>query len=232
MHSLGCKNMSAYLLEMGKSDEVRHECERLMTVSISRFFRDRKLWEVLEKDILLRLIQKQGDRINVWSAGCSCGEEVYSLKMVWDRVMTSVRHAPKLKIMATDMNPIYLERARAGVYGPSSLKEVPGRFVSSYFRAEPGGKFFAVEGLQKKGIAWQIHNFLLDPPGSHFHLIFLRNNLLTYYQEELEKPSFRRVIDCLSVGGFLIIGSHEKPPFESDDLCVAGSLSYVFQKYA
>jgi len=60
----------------------------------------------------------------------------------------------------------------------------------------------------------------------------LRNNLLTYYQEELEKPAFRKVIDCLSAGGFLIIGSHEKLPFESDNLRATGSLSYVFQKYA
>jgi chemotaxis methyl-accepting protein methylase len=64
MQHLGCKNMSAYLCELGKSDEARHECERLMTVSISRFFRDRKLWEVLEEKILPRLIEKQGDRID------------------------------------------------------------------------------------------------------------------------------------------------------------------------
>jgi chemotaxis protein methyltransferase CheR len=232
MQHLGCKNMSAYLCELGKSDETRHECERLMTVSISRFFRDRELWEVLDEEILPRLIEKQGDRIEAWSAGCGCGEEVYSLKMVWGRVRTSIHHSPELEITATDMNPIYLERAKAGVYGSSSLKEVSGRFVSTYFRAEAGEKLFAINDLQKKGIAWQIHNLLLDPPGSHFHLIFLRNNLLTYYQEDLEKTAFRKVIDCLSEGGFLIIGSHEKLPFESDDLRATGSLSYVFQKYA
>ena len=232
MQHLGCKNMSAYLRELGKSDEARPECERLMSVSISRFFRDRKLWEVLEKEILPRLIEKQGDRIEAWSAGCGCGEEVYSLKMVWDSVMTSVHLSPKLEITATDMNPKYLERAKAGVYGPSSLKEVPGRFLSIYFRAEAGEKLFAINDSQKKGIKWQKHSLHLDSPECHFHLIFLRNNLLTYYQEELEKPALQKVIDCLSEGGFLIIGSHEKLPFESDDLRATCSLSYVFQKYA
>jgi len=60
MQHLGCKNMSAYLRELGKSDEARHECEHLMTVSISRFFRDRKLWEVLEKEILQDLSKNRG----------------------------------------------------------------------------------------------------------------------------------------------------------------------------
>ena len=232
MQSLECKNIPAYLRELEKNDKARHECERFMTVSISRFFRDRKLWEVLEKEILPGLIENQGKRIDAWSAGCGCGEEVYSLNMIWHRVTTSFQQKTDLEIMATDMNPIYLEKAKTGVYGRSSLKEVPGSYLSTYFGTEAGGKLFAVKDLQKKGITWQIHNLLLDPPGSCFHLIFLRNNLLTYYQEKIKKPAFRKVIDCLSGGGFLIIGSHEKLPFVSEDLCASCSLSCVFQKYA
>jgi chemotaxis methyl-accepting protein methylase len=224
--------MSAYLQELEKSDKARHECERLLTVSISRFFRDRKLWEVLEKEILPGLIENQGKRIEAWSAGCGCGEEVYSLKMVWDRVTTSVQQTAELGITATDMNPTYLERARTGIYGRSSLKEVPGSYLSSYFDTKAGGTLFSVKDSQKKGIAWQRHNLLQDPPGSLFHLVFLRNNILTYYQAELEKPAFRKIMDCLLEDGFLIIGSHEKLPFVSDDLRAAGSLSYVFQKCA
>ncbi len=82
MHSLGCHDISAYLLELDRSDKLRHECELLMTVSISRFFRDRKLWEVLEAEILPGLIEKRVKKIRVWSAGCASGEEVYSLKEV------------------------------------------------------------------------------------------------------------------------------------------------------
>ena len=232
MQTLGCRNISSYLLELDKSDKEKYECERLMTVSISRFFRDRKLWEELEKEILPGLIEKQGRKIEAWSAGCGCGEEVYSLKMVWGSVMRSTGQMADLGITATDMNPKYLERARIGVYGRSSLKEVPERYLAAYFERKAGSTLFSVRDSQKKGIAWQRHNLLLDPPGACFHLVFLRNNLLTYYQEEIERPAFRRVTDCLLEGGFLIIGSHEKLPFVTDDLRVSGSLPYVFQRYA
>lgn len=79
MNVLGCHDISAYLLELDRSDKLRHECELLMTVSISRFFRDGKLWEVLQTGILPGLIEKSVEKMRVWSAGCASGEEVYSI---------------------------------------------------------------------------------------------------------------------------------------------------------
>lgn len=229
MHDLGCHNLAAYLLELDKSDEERKQCERLMTVSISRFFRDIKLWEVLQRDILPELIESNREKISVWSAGCASGEEVYSLKILWEDLMVSNVHLPELEVTATDMNPVYLERARAGIYPGSSLKEVPEHLKSIYFSAQPGGKLYAVKASLKKGVIWQKHHLLSDPPGPQFHLIFLRNNLLTYYQDELERPALKEVINHLRAGGFLIIGSHEKMPFENRDLHPIGSLSYIFK---
>jgi len=230
MHQLGCQNVSAYLKELDKSEEARQQCEHMMTVSISRFFRDRKLWEILEKEILPELIKEQREKMEVWSAGCACGEEVYSLKILWDRLMTSGISLPKLGITATDMNQAYLQRARAAVYPPSSLKEVPYPFRSTYFIEKKGGKHYEVKASLRKGITWQTHHFQSDPPKSQFHLIFLRNNLLTYYQDEFKRSAFEKVVNCLSAGGFLIIGSHEKLPCEMADLLSLSSLSYVFKK--
>jgi chemotaxis protein methyltransferase CheR len=230
MQQLGCKDLSVYLLELDKSEKARRQCERMMTVSISRFFRDRKLWDILEKEILPQLIQGHRDKVEIWFAGCACGEEVYSLKILWENLMTSCIHLPKLGITATDMNPIYLQRAKAAIYPPSSLKEVPDPFRSTYFRKKAGRELYEVEISLRKGIIWQTHHLRSDPPGSQFHLIFLRNNLLTYYQDEFKRPAFERVMNCLSAGGFLIIGSHEKLPLERPDLLSLSSLSYVFKK--
>lgn len=80
--------MAAFLAELEQNDETRHGCELLMTVSISRFFRDRRFWETLEKTLLPDIIQRQRpyEKISVWSAGCACGDEVYSFMIVWDRL--------------------------------------------------------------------------------------------------------------------------------------------------
>ena len=134
MQSLGCINISTYLAELDNSNEIRHQCELLHTVSISRFFRDREFWQTLENKFLPDLIKRKSERINVWSAGCACGDEVYSFKIIWDRLKNSIEQLPKLEIIATDMNSDYLVKARAGIYSFSSLKEVTKEFQLTYFK--------------------------------------------------------------------------------------------------
>jgi chemotaxis protein methyltransferase CheR len=230
MHSLGCHDISAYLLELERRKDVMHECELLMTVSISRFFRDRRLWHFLEKDMLPELIEKRIEKISVWSAGCASGEEVYSLKILWDRLEASNSHLPKLEITATDMNPAYLERAKAGVYTSSSLKEVPEIFRSVYFMAQTGTKLYTIRDSMRSGVLWQVGQLLSDQPASKFDLIFLRNSLLTYYVDEVKKPALEKVISHLFKGGFLITGSHEMLPSNGLGLFPTGSLPYILKK--
>ena len=230
MHQLGCQSVAAYLHELEKSHRTKAECERFMTVSISRFFRDRKLWEILQKEILPSLVEKHRQKVFVWSAGCASGEEVYSLKILWDDLNACIPHFPELEITATDLNPVYLERARAGVYPSSSLKEVPEQFRSAYFHTQKSMGLYEIKPSLKKGVIWHTQHLLSDPTGSRFHIIFLRNNLLTYYQDRLKKPAFSKVINQLSASGFLIIGSHERLPSEKTNLVPYGSLSYVFEK--
>ncbi|MDM8550314.1 CheR family methyltransferase [Desulfobacterales bacterium HSG2] len=231
IQSLGCRNMTEYLQELGKSDVVRQECDRLMTVSISRFFRDRGLWLTLGNEILPDLIEKQREKLRVWSAGCASGEEVYSFRILWDDMKKHFRHLPRLEIIGSDMNPDYLSRSRAGIYPRGSLREIEESLRPLYFEAEANGKRYAVKPQFKEEIVWREHHLLSDdPPGSDFHIIFLRNNLLTYYEDRLKKKGFRKVRESLTRSGFLIIGSHEKLPSESTDFIPLTSCSCVFRK--
>jgi len=226
----GHQNMATYLSELDKSDELRRQCYQLMTVSISRFFRDRKLWEILEDQILPELIGKGGKTLRIWSAGCASGEEIYSLKVVLERIKKRMEHLPKIDIVGTDVNPVYLDRARAGVYSTSSLREVPSGFRTLYFTSEAENRVYSVMSSLKKDIVWKIHNFFSEPPGSLFDLIFLRNNLLTYYQEQIKKAGFIKVIGSLKIGGFLVIGSHEQLPRENSDLFNCCSHPSIFRR--
>jgi len=227
---LGCRSVEEYLVEFKSSKDARVECQRLMTVSISRFFRDLKLWQILEEQILPRFIESERGKIRVWSAGCACGEEVYSLKILWDHLSRSLSGAPDLEILATDMNPAYLGRANRGIFPSSSLREVTSGFRMAYFQGRPGKSKFSVIPPLREGIRWKVHNLLDDPPGFSFHLIFLRNSLLTYYEKEVRVDAFKRILDALSPGGFMAIGVHEVLPAEFPYLQPVCSLTYLFKK--
>ena len=232
MKSIECSNLADFLTELDRNNEVRDHCERLMTVSISRFFRDRALWQGFKENILPEFMNVDREKIKFWSAGCACGEEVYTFKIIWTLLIDSYLHVPDLEVLATDINPIYLDRARSGIYPPSSLKEATKEIQSKYFKQKGGKKLFEVKATLKKGIIWKNHHLLSDPPGLNFDIIFLRNNVLTYYEEELKKKAFRKVLDCLAPNGFLVIGCHETVPFETTDLIGVEPYPYVFRKGA
>jgi chemotaxis protein methyltransferase CheR len=212
MQELNCPNIKVYLKLLDENDTIRQESERRMTVSISRFFRDRKLWYDLEEEILPRMIEKEKKILRVWSAGCARGEEVYSFKIVWDGFIGKYVHAPDLAITGTDMHPDYIEKARAGVYTKSSLKEVPQEIREHYFNIRKSGNRFDIKAAFKKAIDWKIQDIFSDPPGAAFDIIFLRNNLLTYFEENKKKEALTKVIKALASDGWLIVGSHEKMP--------------------
>ena len=228
MKALGCEDFEAYLRALADDNGLRAQCEILMTVSISRFFRDLGVWETLENQILPEIIHRHREGVKVWFAGCACGEEVFSFTILWDRLKDRFKALPRLKLLATDMNLGNLERARLGLYSRSSLKEVAADIRSKYFERQEGNQY-RIASFLEKGISWGRHNLLDDPPDGNFHLIFLRNNLLTYYEEKIKKPAFEKVIDCLVPGGFLIIGSHEKLPLEKNGLSPYNEFPYIFK---
>ena len=230
MQELKCSNTEAYLDLLNKNNALRKECERRMTVSISRFFRDRKLWLGLEEEILPAMIETNKKAIQVWSAGCARGEEVYSFKIIWDRLREKYAHQVQLAITATDMNPDSIEKARAGVYTKSSLKEVPREIQQRYFDLRKSANRFDLKAFVKEDIDWKVQDIFVEPPGSGFDIIFLRNNLLTYYKDPLKEEGFNRVVKALAPDGWLVVGSHEKMPAAASNFRRHHSIPWAYRQ--
>jgi chemotaxis methyl-accepting protein methylase len=228
MQETGCQSVADYICAIESDPETRLRFECLTGVSISRFFRDRGLWRKLQERIL-PVLAKSPRLVKVWSAGCASGEEVYSFRILWEDMRKFCASLPDLSILATDICPEYLNRGRAAIYSSSSLKEVPGPILRLYFEKAAGGKY-AVGPWIKEGISWQVHNLLSDPVGTGFDLVFLRNNLLTYYMDEVRIPAFLKVVESLAPGGYLIIGSHESMPVEPGNLDRLEDTGYIFRK--
>ena len=230
MQSCGCHTVGDYIQLLKQNRIVSEACERLLTVSISRFFRDRQLWSFLQYSLLPELFEYRRNKINAWSAGCACGEEVYSMKIVWDKLRKSHAKLPALEITATDMNPAYLENAVTGKYPKSSLKEATPSDVSDYFTKGKGEKRYRVNEFLRDHILWKRLDFRRNAPEEVFNIIFLRNNILTYYEDPLRTDTFNKILDRLVPWGILIIGARESLPESTKTLEPIAPFSYVFRK--
>lgn len=212
MQSLGCTGIDPYLACLARDPAARQACESCLVVTISRFYRDRRLWEHLQTTVLPLLIHRFPNGLTAWSAGCAGGEEPYSLAMLWEEMAAAGQPRPALHLLATDAAASGLERAAAGRYPASSLKEMPEPLKNRWFHKAPGGRQWRIDARLHDRIHWRLHQLLDPPPRGPFHLIFLRNNLLTYYRGAPMEAALGRILSTLAPGGALILGAHERMP--------------------
>lgn len=209
MDALAVTSVSDYLRILAQNRQEREICRECLLVTISRFFRDRKLWLHLRERLLPELIDRFPAGIRAWSVGCACGEEVYSLALIWEILQTTV----PLEILATDAKADNLERARTGVFERSSLREVSEEIRDRYFFACSTGRFYGIRPHLKDHISWRRHDLFSPPPDEGpFHLLLVRNSLLTYHRGEAMEAAFFRIVSTMAPQGCLIVGSHEHPP--------------------
>ena len=225
MRALGCRTMEAYLDRLAASREVHAACIRRMAVPISRFWRDRDFWESLQTFWLPALQQRFGRTLAAWSAGCACGEEAYSLAMAEreSRVPGPPENGALLVIMATDLNPVVLAKARAGVYPASSLREVPAHLVDRYFVPLRRRRRYRIRSELFGNIHWRRQAIEAASSEGPFHLILLRNNVLTYRDDAGRRGVLAQVAAQLHPGGLLAIGWKESLPIGMSGLTPAAA---------
>ncbi|WP_289019492.1 CheR family methyltransferase [Desulfobacter postgatei] len=211
MQELNCRSARDYISIIAADKDQKSITESCLLVTISRFFRDRRMWEYLETTILPEFIKNVCDQIQVWSAGCACGEEAYSLSILWHK-LTAYNNDTRLNILATDVNPVCIQRAQKGWFEKSSLKEMDPATIATYFKKIPGKAQYEVHSCTKPAISWQFHNLFTPMTKGPFHIIMLRNNLLTYHQGTKKEYAFQMILDRLIPGGYIMIGSNEKLP--------------------
>jgi len=230
MQSLGCRQIERYLQRLAADETIKNQCAALMTVSISRFYRDRRVWSVLEKELLPDLVAGRTAPVRIWSAGCGRGEEVYSFRIAWEDLRLQRNGRPRLEIVATDVNSDYLAQAQKGVYNRGSVRELTAEQLGRYFESRPGGSRYCIRPELKTNIAWSCQDLVSgqNPPGL-FDIIFLRNNLLTYYRDPQKGAAFERVTATLQHNGTLIIGAHERLPDTAGRFVPVSGTNLIFQ---
>jgi chemotaxis protein methyltransferase CheR len=211
MRELDFDDLDAYRRYLQLDDEEWRRLDGMCRITISRFFRERGVFEALENDVLPALASaalERGDHtLKIWSCGCASGEEVYGMIALWEGRVAQGHPEIDLEVVATDADPQMLERARRGVYGSSSIRELP---VDLWrFAFEGAGEPYRVRTRLRERVSWRCQDVRDTTPEGLFDLILCRNLVLTYFDQELQLEVMPRVLEVLRPGGALVIGSHE-----------------------
>jgi len=214
IRALHLRDIDAYRQFLEANPEEWKTLDALCRVSISRFYRDRSLFDRLKDKILPEIAEKviaAGEsEIRIWCAGCASGEEPYTLAIIWRLALFEKFPALQFQIIATDTDLHILARAEAAVYRPSSLKELPEGWLDLAFDSE--GKTFRLKDTFREGVIFHLQDIREDAPEGSFHLILCRNLVFTYFDEERQREVLRRIQERLRPGGELLIGVHEELP--------------------
>ena len=211
---LGLADVAAYRARLEERAEEWAVLDGLCRVTISRFYRDRGLWDFLEREALPELAAGAAGRgdaaLEAWSAGCASGEEPYTLAVMWALAPPSRFPGLELHVLATDVDEDVLRRAREACYAASSLRDVPEPWRSRAFAERDG--LLCLRPELARDVTFARHDVRDEPPGGPFDLVLCRNLAFTYFDPDLQRAVGDRLAGCLHPGGALVLGAHESMP--------------------
>lgn len=179
--------------------------------SETRFFRDKAQFELIRTSLLPEALARRGhERVRIWSAACSTGQEPYSIAMIVDE-MRELGLNPAVEIFASDISERLLDKARAGLYTQFEVQRgLPIRKLIAHF--EKAGDLWRISDRLRAGVRFERHN-LLQHPGEHgrFDIIVLAH-VLGNFDHETRISVLTRVADVLAPGGVIVLGAGEAAP--------------------
>ena len=218
LRTLGLRSFKQYcaLLEAEDAADERQRMIAALTTNVTRFFRESHHFEHLKTKVLPPLLSqaRRGGRVRLWSAGCSSGEEPYSIALSILSIAPDACHYD-VKVLATDINLEVLEVGRAGVYSAEALAAAPDDLLKRWFvpelAEEDGGEpaWRAGDELREL-IAFRELNLTGEwPMHRPFDVIFCRN-VVIYFDEEVQQNVWDRFSTTITPGGRLYIGHSER----------------------
>ncbi|WP_300030372.1 protein-glutamate O-methyltransferase CheR [uncultured Roseobacter sp.] len=192
--------------------EVRHMISAL-TTNVSHFFREEHHFRILEEKIVpgLNKKMKSGERVRIWSAGCSNGQEGYSIAMTLLKSIPDL-HSFDVKILGTDIDPKVVAFARQAKYPERLITGVPQDLLNLYFEesTESGDRVFTAGDSLRKLLSFNELNLLAKWPMKHeFDVIFCRN-VVIYFDLETQNALWPRFRQALSRDGYMFLGHSER----------------------
>ncbi|MBF5078717.1 hypothetical protein F1642_06155 [Paracoccus sp. NBH48] len=223
----------------GTRDYLRHlqrhpdECEALLNeflINVTRFFRDPEMFQALREQAIRPMVAAaDGEELRVWVAGCSSGEEAYSVAMLIDTEMRAAGLRPRFTVFASDIDKKMIEIARAGTYPISALADIPEEMRAAYTTHRDA--LMQITPQLRDRVRFSLHSVLRDPPFARVDLISCRN-LLIYLDEDLQSQVLPLFHYALRPGGYLFLGPSEGVRRESMHFTELDRPARLFQRDA
>jgi chemotaxis protein methyltransferase CheR len=232
LKELGITGLDAYRSHLEAHAPEWDVLDSFCRIPISRFYRDRDVFDFLGSQVLPQLAEAASashePEVRAWSAGCASGEEPYSVSMLWRHCPRCQAVALPLRIVATDVDPGMLARARRGCYAGGSLKDLPREWRGSEFL--PCGEGFCVREERRAGIEFRLEDIRVTQPAGPFHLILCRYLVFTYFEPQLQARLLAAMVDRLVPAGVLVTGKREALPGGAWGLAELAPRLGVYQK--
>ncbi|MDP2861974.1 MAG: protein-glutamate O-methyltransferase CheR [Desulfobacterales bacterium] len=218
MKDFGFEDVGEFIEWLLSSSPTQKQIEILashLTVGETYFFREKRAFEILEQSVLPGLIdarRRTGKRLRLWSAGCSTGEEPYSIAILLNKLIPDLRDW-NITILATDINTAALRKADEGIYSDWSFRDAPPFFKDKYFERVNGNRYLLLSDIRKM-VTFSYLNLsqdvypALQTNTNAMDVIFCRN-VLMYFTSEHVKRAAERFYRTLVDGGCLIVSPVE-----------------------
>ncbi len=179
-----------------------------LLINVTSFFRDKSVFALLATEIVPDLLHRAmpGEPIRIWVAGCSSGEEAYSLAIVFREAMAATAPDTRLQVFASDVDPEAIVAAREGFYPASIENDVSAERLSRYFLKEENG--YRIVPDLRASIVFTVQDVLADPPFSRLDMVSCRN-LLIYFGAQAQAKTIGFFQFALKQGGLLLLGTSE-----------------------
>lgn len=212
MKLAGLKSISEMTHELLYNNTILQQILSDLSINVTEMFRDPLFYQAVRKDVVPLL--KTYPFIKIWHAGCSTGEEVYSMAIL----LKEEGLLGRSQIYATDFNPKVLKIAKDGIYSIEKIKEYTYNYqkaggkesFSNYYDADYNSVI--IDKNFRKNIVFADHNLVTDSVFAEVHLVFCRN-VLIYFTRDLQDKVIRLFLDSLTPGGVLCLGSKENLQF-------------------
>jgi two-component system CheB/CheR fusion protein len=200
-----------------------------LLIGVTSFFREPARFEALKTVVFPAIAEGRGgaDNVRIWVAGCSTGEEVYSLAITLLEFLDGRADAPRISVYGTDINEQSLRKARAAVYSPRAVSGVTPERLERFFTPAPGGHKI-VKTLRDLCV-FAAHDVTCDPPYSRIDLVTCCN-VLIYFDPLLQKKAVAHLQYALAPGGFLMLGSSENLRGATNQLTPVSAKPLIYRK--
>ena len=221
MRSVNSPGYGKFLELLNNDREIYRRFLDHLTINVSEFFRNNQQWQVLEKEIMPMLINERSG-LKIWSAGCSTGEEAYSLAIMCREKGIHLHD----RILATDLDQEVLAKAQQGLYSIKAVEGIPQPLRERYFRREDN-QYRVVDEIRRM-VRFERHDLLRDWFTPDQDLILCRN-VVIYFTEETKQNLYKKFTAALRPAGVIFIGSTEQI-FQSRELGLKTIATFFYRK--